>query len=178
MPAGASTGGKTFSFIIVSNAMTLISFGGLASASRLTVSASGNVERIQLLYPVARGPKRKKARRGGLRVRGNIDTKVAVKMVSMSTGFQGSRLTGSGDAQAGPSFSSTPAVVFSEDDVLPRAIVIGNASAETAARYVRRRARADRSRGRARRDHRGAHESTDHTSRLRIRALGQTGDWR
>ncbi|HVT43144.1 MAG TPA: hypothetical protein VMT00_02025 [Thermoanaerobaculia bacterium] len=53
---------------------------------RLTRWASPKFERIQVLLPVPRGPKRKNDVGGGRSSRGNIDTKFTVKLVSMSTG--------------------------------------------------------------------------------------------
>jgi len=44
------------------------------------------VDRIQVLLPVPRGPNRKKAVRGRVRDRVNIEAKFTVKMVLVSTG--------------------------------------------------------------------------------------------
>src|SRR5438552_18312956 len=54
----------------------------VSGGSRLTVKESLIVDRNQVLFPVPRGPKRKKDDRGSWRSRGNIGTKFTAYLVS------------------------------------------------------------------------------------------------
>src|SRR3954451_8543139 len=71
-----------------------------SAARRLTVNASPNWERIHVLLPVPRGPKRKKDDRGVFRRRVYIDTNFTVKMVSTYTGHHSRRNCGAPGAEA------------------------------------------------------------------------------
>src|SRR5438067_1397003 len=57
----------------------------VSAASKLTTNASLRRDRIHVLLPVPRGPKRKNDKGGVDRRRVNIDTKFTVKLVSLST---------------------------------------------------------------------------------------------